>query len=474
MRLFVPFGHVVSIALLILPVRAGSDHLQPDHVNILRRQQAGTPLPAAASSTGRHSPQEPTSSLPAAAAATASSSGNIPAQASYGPGSINPFVAGAPPLPDVSNFDFSDFPPLDQPPPLNTPQMRAWIASVDLTKAPTWSPTGLNGCSNSTVNAQAMQEAGPDGRCWWTCQKVQGQKCTRKTDITYCPTKNTWGASFDDGPSDNTPRLLSYLSSKDIKATFFVVGSRVISRPATLQAEYMAGHQISVHTWSHRSLGHSTSDGVTPNTMRPPYGDIDDRVRYISLALGLTPIIWTQAGFNTFDTQDWRLEDPNQHVTQTDVLGTLNSFLDASRALSTGFIVLAHDLYASSVDLAINHILPSAVAFRPQLSLQLIVTCLGEPNSGAYIETRVNGTDLVAVNSTARSSAASTVEPNSTVSAMVTAMVTATLSRLSSPSSLAAAAATSSRTSGVALSKEASVLTMLAAIISCVAVCTSM
>lgn len=47
--------------------------------------------------------------------------------------------------------------------------------------------------------------------------------------------------------------------------------------------------------------------GVTPNTMRPPYGDIDDRVRYISLQMGLTPIIWTAADGGTFDTQDWQV-----------------------------------------------------------------------------------------------------------------------------------------------------------------------
>jgi hypothetical protein len=33
---------------------------------------------------------------------------------------------------------------------------------------------------------------------------------------------------------------------------------------------------------------------VTPNTFRPPYGDIDDRVRAIALAMGLQPIIWTR------------------------------------------------------------------------------------------------------------------------------------------------------------------------------------
>lgn len=40
-------------------------------------------------------------------------------------------------------------------------------------------------------------------------------------------------------------------------ATFFVVGSRVIEYPDVLREEYMSGHEISVHTWSHpvRILG---------------------------------------------------------------------------------------------------------------------------------------------------------------------------------------------------------------------------
>jgi peptidoglycan/xylan/chitin deacetylase (PgdA/CDA1 family) len=43
--------------------------------------------------------------------------------------------------------------------------------------------------------------------------------------------------------------------------------------------------------------------GVTPTLMRPPFGDIDDRVRAISLAMGMVPVIWTKTGTGaTFDT----------------------------------------------------------------------------------------------------------------------------------------------------------------------------
>lgn len=61
--------------------------------------------------------------------------------------------------------------------------------------------------------------------------------------------------SFDDGPSEDTPRLLQYLKNNgDLKSTFFIVGSRALSRPEILQQTYMTGHEISVHTWSHNSL----------------------------------------------------------------------------------------------------------------------------------------------------------------------------------------------------------------------------
>lgn len=90
-----------------------------------------------------------------------------------------------------------------------------------------------------------------------------------------------------------------------------------------LLSEYMSGHQISIHTWSHAPLTTLSNEeivaelgwtakvirdviGVTPNTFRPPYGDIDDRVRYIAAQMGQTPIMWTgvQANGTTqyFDT----------------------------------------------------------------------------------------------------------------------------------------------------------------------------
>jgi peptidoglycan/xylan/chitin deacetylase (PgdA/CDA1 family) len=49
--------------------------------------------------------------------------------------------------------------------------------------------------------------------------------------------------------------LLNYLSEKNLSATFFAVGSRCLERPAVLLEEYMSGHEVSVHTWSHHVSG---------------------------------------------------------------------------------------------------------------------------------------------------------------------------------------------------------------------------
>lgn len=139
----------------------------------------------------------------------------------------------------------------------------------------------VGGCSNNTGIATDQS------RCWWSCTGCAGDK-----DIVDCPNQLSWGLTYDDGPGFHTSNLLQFLDEKNLKSTFFVVGSRVAQFPAILQAQYMDQHQIAVHTWSHTPLTTQTNDeiiaelgwskkiikdvlGVTPNMMRPPFGDIE-------------------------------------------------------------------------------------------------------------------------------------------------------------------------------------------------------
>lgn len=59
--------------------------------------------------------------------------------------------------------------------------------------------------------------------------------------------------TFDDGPSKSvTPHILDLLKFHNIKATFFVLGSRVKLNPDIVKREYDEGHYIANHGYSHK------------------------------------------------------------------------------------------------------------------------------------------------------------------------------------------------------------------------------
>mgnify|MGYP004643150513 CR=1 FL=1 len=59
--------------------------------------------------------------------------------------------------------------------------------------------------------------------------------------------------TFDDGPSNTvTPTILDVLKENNVKATFFVLGSRVELYPELLKREYDEGHYIANHGYSHK------------------------------------------------------------------------------------------------------------------------------------------------------------------------------------------------------------------------------
>ena len=59
------------------------------------------------------------------------------------------------------------------------------------------------------------------------------------------------------------------------------------------------------------------------------------------------------------------------------------------------FIVLEHDLFQQSVDIATGYILPNALAHQPAFKIEPIITCLGQSMNNAYIETNDNATNPI-------------------------------------------------------------------------------
>lgn len=60
--------------------------------------------------------------------------------------------------------------------------------------------------------------------------------------------------TFDDGPTEYTQDVLNTLKDKDIKATFFVMGSELEKRPQIGKAIALAGHELANHSYSHHRM----------------------------------------------------------------------------------------------------------------------------------------------------------------------------------------------------------------------------
>lgn len=119
-----------------------------------------------------------------------------------------------------------------------------------------------------------------------------------------------YALTFDDGPSESTPRLLDLLDSHGVKATFFLVGKNVQRLPHVARAIVERGHEVGNHGFQHpyyflRSARGVYRDivscqyiledllGFSPWLYRPPFG-----LRWPGMAAaqrdcGLLGVQWT-------------------------------------------------------------------------------------------------------------------------------------------------------------------------------------
>ena len=148
--------------------------------------------------------------------------------------------------------------------------------------------------------------------------------------------------TFDDGPGEGlTLDLLELLGRHDARATFFMLGSRVETRPELARAVHERGHQLASHSHSHLNAwketpwrvwndvaeGGAVIDSIADRcgAFRPPFGK-------------LTPANWLQA-VTSGRALSWWTHDSGD----TDkVLPLKETILNRLRR-SGGGVVLLHD-----------------------------------------------------------------------------------------------------------------------------------
>ncbi|WP_407319876.1 polysaccharide deacetylase family protein [Isoptericola halotolerans] len=180
-------------------------------------------------------------------------------------------------------------------------------------------------------------------------QIVDERRADARDDGVDCRVDRCVALTFDDGPVADTRRLLRILERKDAPATFFLVGDNVAARPEVAQAVVDGGHLVANHTWNHPQLTtlddaevrdelRRTQDavtdatGFTPFLLRPPYGDVDGRVRSLATRTGLDVVLWS------LDSRDWESRDAREIRRRV-----ANQVQDGSN-------VLLHDIHSTTVD----------------------------------------------------------------------------------------------------------------------------
>ncbi len=148
--------------------------------------------------------------------------------------------------------------------------------------------------------------------------------------------------TFDDGPSEDTERILEVLAAHDLRGTFFMVGRNVERFPQMARRVVAEGHEIGNHSYSHPIFLYRTpretrrqleraqvviaeTAGVRPRWARPPCGVRTPAYFRAAQSLGLRTVQWDVAGF------DWKRRT-GERIAQ-----------DVVRGARPGSIILLHD-----------------------------------------------------------------------------------------------------------------------------------
>ncbi|KAJ3104508.1 chitin deacetylase [Phlyctochytrium planicorne] len=207
-----------------------------------------------------------------------------------------------------------------------------------------------------------------------------------RTTFRTCVNPLYWAQTFDDGPSPASIAILNDYKAKGLHTTFFNIGGNILKSPCVLKQKEDEGHVNCLHTWSHSALTTLTNDeivaevvwnslaiyqvtGRAPRCIRPPYGDVDERVAAILKAMGLI-VVWVN-----LDTNDWQMETGR---TAASVMSVITEAIADPPA--GGVVSLQHDIfdYVTAVGVEAT----AAILASGKFTLVDLNQCLGTSGLG--------------------------------------------------------------------------------------------
>lgn len=187
--------------------------------------------------------------------------------------------------------------------------------------------------------------------------------CRKKTD------KLLMSITFDDGPSEFTPRILEVLEKHQIKATFFLIGKHAERSPEMVRHIHNQGHTIGNHTYSHSPLfdlwpakrmaddiakcSRIITDLTNKKTVlfRPPFGVTNPPLAKAVKKNTLTTIGWSLRSLDTVKSADklqkklLRKSGPGKiillHDTMYSTAKILDIFITQAKRLGYTFVPLS-------------------------------------------------------------------------------------------------------------------------------------
>ena len=151
--------------------------------------------------------------------------------------------------------------------------------------------------------------------------------------------------TFDDSPSNATNEILKLLQLKNVRATFFILGSNIGKKEQMIKDIYADTHQLANHTFSHINFHRykikdykeklkseiiKTNNlildqtGFYPNVFRMPHGYLKPWVREVAKELRMDIVHWS---FGC----DWKKMDK------------MEMFAGYIKAIKPGAVLLFHD-----------------------------------------------------------------------------------------------------------------------------------